>query len=69
MNNMNFVKAKKANIKKLGLTDYPFYNKWMKYYKVYFPETNSSTLKIKYTNKELNVSTTLKIKKDLYSVN
>jgi len=68
MNDMNFTKATKADIKKLNLTTYPFYNKWMKYYKVYFPKTKESKLKIKYTNTYENVSTTLIIPKDLYKV-
>ena len=67
MNDTNFTKATKANIKNLDLTSYPFYNKWMKYYKVYFPKSNSNKLIIKYTNLEQNSSATLTIIKDIYN--
>ena len=63
MNDLNFTKAIKADKVKLNLTDYPFYNKWMKYYKVYFPKVDSNTLNIKYSSKEGSV--TLSIKKKL----
>lgn len=66
LNDQNFTKAIKADKIKLNLADYPFYNKWMKYYKVYFPETNSSTLTIKYTNTEMNTSVNLNIPKHIY---
>ena len=66
MNNKKFIKATKADIVKLNLTDYPFYNKWMKYYIVYFPKTDSKKLYIKYTNLDLNSSATLTIPKQIY---
>ena len=66
MNGMKYTKAVKADVKKLDLTKYPFYNKWMKYYKVYFPKTNDYTLKITYSNEEGNV--TLEIEKDIYDI-
>jgi len=53
LNNSNFERAKKANLIKMQLKEYPFYNAWMKYYIVYFPKTDSTTLKLKYTNKLL----------------
>jgi len=68
MNDMNFTKASKADIKKLNLENYPFYNKWMKYYKVYFPHTENKILKIFYKNKDENASVTLTLKKDIYSI-
>ena len=68
MNDMNYTKAIKADIKKLDLTNYPFYNKWMKYYKVYFPKTNSNKLTIVYKNIEENATTSLTIIKDLYKI-
>ena len=58
LNGSNFEKAKKANLIKMQLKEYPFYNAWMKYYIVYFPKTDSKTLKLTYTNKLLG-STTL----------
>ena len=67
MNGMKFTKAKKADDKKLNIENYPFYNKWMKYYEVYFPHTDSDTLTIVYSNKTEG-NTTLKIKKDLYEI-
>ena len=66
MNDMNYTKAIKADEKKLNLADYPFYNKWMKYYEVYFPKTDAKILKITYSNEEGN--TTLNIQKDIYSI-
>ena len=66
MNGMKYTKAIKADVKKLNLPKYPFYNKWMKYYKVYFPKTDSDTLKITYSNEDGNV--TLNIIKDIYSI-
>ena len=66
MNDMNFTKAIKADKVKLNLINYPFYNKWMKYYKVYFPETNSSTLVLKYSNKDMNTTINLSIPKQIY---
>ena len=66
MNDLNYTKATKANIKKLNLENYPFYNKWMKYYKVYFPKSDLSTLKIKYKNTDINSSITLSIQKNIY---
>ena len=66
MNGIKYTKAIKADVKKLDLTKYPFYNKWMKYYKVYFPKTDSNTLKITYSNEEGNV--TLEIEKDIYDI-
>ena len=66
MNDMNYTKAIKADKVKLSITNYPFYNKWMKYYKVYFPKTTSSTLNIKYTNTKQKLSVTLSIPKKLY---
>ena len=38
MNDMNFTKATKADKVKFSIKSYPFYNKWMKYYKVDFPK-------------------------------
>jgi hypothetical protein len=65
MNDNNFTKVVKADKIKLNLSNYPFYNKWMKYYKVYFPKTDKSSLKIVYSNKtEGNV--TLTIPKNIY---
>ena len=55
MNGLNFTKAIKADKVKLNLPNYPFYNKWMKYYEVYFPKVNSNTLNIKYSSKEGSV--------------
>jgi len=63
MNDLNFTKAVKADKVKLNLTDYPFYNKWMKYYEVYFPKVDSNTLNIKYSSKEGSV--TLSINKKI----
>jgi len=57
LNNSNFERAKKANLIKMQLKEYPFYNAWMKYYIVYFPKTDSTTLKLKYTNKLLGSAT------------
>jgi len=62
LNGSNFEKAKKANLIKMQLKEYPFYNAWMKYYIVYFPKTDSKTLKLTYTNKLLG-STTLTFNK------
>jgi len=68
MNGLKFTKAIKADNKTLNLKSYPFYNKWMKYYKVYFPKTDLGIdkLKITYTNLDKNVSVTLSIPKELY---
>jgi hypothetical protein len=51
MNNSNYEKVEKADIVKLELKYYPFYNSWMKYYIVYFPKTDSKILKLTYKNK------------------
>jgi len=53
MNNSNYEKAKKADVKKMQLSTYPFYNAWMKYYVVYFPKSDKSNLTIAYKNKTL----------------
>jgi len=66
MNDLNFTKAEVADKIKLNLTDYPFYNKWMKYYKVYFPKVEDNTMKIKYQNLDENVSVNLSISKHIY---
>jgi hypothetical protein len=65
MNGFNFTKAVKADIVKLNITDYPFYNKWMKYYKVYFPKTDKKTLTIKYSEKTKG-NIILNIAKNIY---
>jgi len=62
MNNQTFISAKKADI--IKLKNYPFYNKWMKYYEVEFPKSNSNNLVITYKNKKGSV--TLNITKNLY---
>ena len=64
MNNSNYEFAKKADIKKMQLSTYPFYNQWMKYYLVYFPKTDSNVMKLTYKNKEFG-STTLIFKKSI----
>ena len=66
MNDENYTKALKADKIKLNIKNYPFYNKWMKYYKVYFPKTDSNILTITYFNKETNSSAVLKIQKNIY---
>ena len=58
LNNQPYVKAIKANI--IKLKEYPFYNKWMKYYKVFFKKTDNDPLIIKYTHKNIG-SVTLEI--------
>jgi hypothetical protein len=68
MNDMNYTKATKADLVKLNIKDYPFYTKWMKYYKVYFPKSNGK-LNIKYTNKLQNASVVLSIPKQIYITN
>jgi len=62
LNDQPFIKATKADIIKLNLKEYPFYNNWMKYYKVYFNKTTSSILTLKYTHKNIG-STTLQIER------
>jgi hypothetical protein len=66
MNDINFTKASKVDLVKLNIKNYPFYNKWMKYYKVYFPKSQTSLMRLKYTNTLLNKSVTINIQKNLY---
>jgi hypothetical protein len=66
MNGEKFVKAEKADKVKLGLENYPFYNKWMKYYEVYFPKSDSFDLDIEYKFIPTGDKTTLTIEKDIY---
>jgi len=40
----------KKELKELGIKNYPFYQKWMKYYNVYFPQTSKPYV-IKYENR------------------
>ncbi len=65
MNGENWTKAIKANNKILNLPNYPFYNKWMKYYKVSFPKTTDATMKITYSN-DTDGNVSLLIKKEIY---
>jgi hypothetical protein len=46
LNNQPFIKA--TPLTTSDIKDYPFYNKWMKYYKVYFKHTDKHTLQLKY---------------------
>jgi hypothetical protein len=64
MNNSNYEKAKKADIKKMQITNYPFYNQWMKYYIVYFPKVDTDTMILTYSNKVFG-KTTLTFKKSI----
>ena len=64
MNKSNYEFAKKADVKKMQLTTYPFYNQWMKYYLVYFPKVDSDVMKLTYTNQKFG-STTLTFKKSI----
>ena len=66
LNNIKFTKAEPITLKDLNLKKYPFYNKWMRYYKVYFPTSSSNNLTLKYTNINENSSTTLKLLKNIY---
>jgi len=62
MNKSNYEFAKKADVKTMQLSTYPFYNQWMKYYLVYFPKIDSNEMNLTYTNKEFG-STSLTFKK------
>jgi len=64
MNNSNYEFAKKADVKKMQLFAYPFFNKWMKYYIVYFPKVDTNTMELNYTNKEFG-SAILTFKKSI----
>jgi len=64
MNNSNYEKSKKANVEKMQLANYPFYNTWMKYYIVYFPKVESNTMTLIYANKTFG-KTTLTFKKSI----
>ena len=53
LNDMNASKIDVINektLKETGIVDYPFYQKWMKYYDVYFPQTSKPYV-LKYENK------------------
>jgi hypothetical protein len=64
LNNSNYEKAKKADIAKMQISNYPFYNQWMKYYVVYFPKVDSNIMKLTYENKTFG-KTTLTFKKSI----
>ena len=53
MNNSKWEKAEIANKNELELYNYPFYNKWMRYYKVYFPKTDENEIILTYKHKTL----------------
>ena len=65
MNNLNPIKIEIIDKKKFNIANYPFYQKWMKYYKVYFPKVDNSKLKITYKNNRENSQIMLTIDKNL----